>query len=221
MSDTVRVWLIDTAMPTTLLNRLDSLLDRAERGRADEMDTARRREFVIAHGVARVLTGRELGIAPDRVRWEIGEHGKPEVDGLRVSMSRSRGLALFAHTASRAVGVDLERVGDGLDFARAAARYYPEAEARHVAECPPGERPARFTGLLTRKEACVKAAGGRLFPGLRLPVHARAVVHQADGPYRVRDLPAPAGYAAAVALAGTDDYRVREHRWPLEGVAPW
>ncbi|WP_018681778.1 4'-phosphopantetheinyl transferase family protein [Actinokineospora enzanensis] len=220
-ADTVCVWLVDSALPPVLMSELAASLDEGERRRADEMDPLRRREFVAAHGAARLLTGRVLGMAPDRVRWRIGRHGKPEVDGLRVSLSRSSGLAMFACTARRAIGVDLQRVDEGLDVGRTADRYYPADEARHVADCPPHERPTRFTGLLTRKEACVKAAGGRLFPGLRLPVHGRAVVRQADGPYRVRDLPAPTGYAAAVALAGIDDYRVRAHRWPDEGVRPW
>lgn len=220
MMDEVSVWLVDSVLPQEVLDELHGHLDEGERERAAGSHPARRREFIAAHGAARVLTGRALGIAPGAVRWRIGRHGKPEVDGLRVSLSRSEGMAMVACTARRAIGVDLQWIDEGLDVARAAARYYPGDEARHVADCPPPHRPARFTGLLARKEACVKAAGGRLFPGLRLPVRERGVVHQADGPYRVRDLPAPTGYAAAVALAGEDDYLVREHRWPGQGVAP-
>ncbi|MBM7773723.1 4'-phosphopantetheinyl transferase [Actinokineospora baliensis] len=215
MMDTVTVWLVDSVLPQGVLDELHGYLDARERERAGELDPPRRREYVAAHGAARVLTGRALGIAPDRVRYRFGRHGKPEVDGLRMSLSRSEGLAMVACTADRAVGVDLQRVDEGMPVARTAARFYPGEEAAHVADCP-----VRFTDLLARKEACVKAAGGRLFPGLRLPVHGRRVVRQADGPYRVRDLPAPPGYAAAVALAGEDDYQVREHLWPGQGVAP-
>ena len=76
------------------------------------------------------------------------------------------------------------------------------------------DRPALLTSLLARKEACVKAAGGRLFPGLRRAVLDRDVLADTEGgPYRVRDLTAPAGFAAAVAVAGTAPYRVRAHRW--------
>ncbi|GAA3057610.1 hypothetical protein GCM10010484_57740 [Actinokineospora globicatena] len=220
MMDTVDVWLVDSVLPQGVLDELRGYLDDGELDRERRAHPEQRREFVAAHGVARLLAGQALGIAPRQVRWRIGRHGKPEVDGVRVSLSRSAGMAMVAHTPRRAVGVDLQWVDDGLDVARAAARYYPVHEARFVAECPPPRRPARFTGLLARKEACVKAAGGRLFPGLRLPVHERGVVHQADGPYRVRDLLAPSGYVAAVALAGEDDYLVREHLWAGQGVAP-
>ncbi|GLZ39772.1 4'-phosphopantetheinyl transferase superfamily protein [Actinokineospora sp. NBRC 105648] len=215
--DTVRVWLVDSALPAPELDRLAATLDPGERAKAAEMGARQRREYIAAHGAARAIVGRALGIEPARVRWTIGRHGKPEVDGLRMSLTRSFGLAMVACADRRAVGVDLQWVDDGLDIPRAATRFYPADEARHV-----GGSPARFTGLLARKEACVKAAGGRLFPGLRLPVHDRTVVWQADGPYRVRDIPAPRGYLAAVALAGTEDFEVREHRWcGLEEVAPW
>ncbi len=219
MMDEVAIWLVDSVLPQRVLVELHEHLDEDERARVAALPPERKAEFVAAHGVARVVAGQALGLAPRRVRWRFGPNGKPETDGVRVSLSRSGGLAVVARTATRAVGVDLQRVEPELDAARIAARFYPAAEARHVVDCPPGQRAARFTGLFARKEACVKAAGGRLFPGLRQSVSpggSGGVVRRADGPYRVRDLSAPTGFAAAVALAGEDDYRVREHRWPEE-----
>lgn len=202
----VDLWLVDTcpAAPS-----LAHTLDADERRRAAALDPARRAGFVAAHGVARAVAARALGIEPAEVRWRVGRHGKPEVGRVRVSLSRSAGRALVACTADRAVGVDLQEVGVA-DPARVARRFFPAVEARHV-----GDDRERYTRLFARKEACVKAAGGRLFPGLAVPV-LDPVAHRPEGPYRVRDVPAPPGCAAAVALAGAEDFHVREHRWPEE-----
>ena len=108
-----------------------------------------------------------------------------------------------------------------------AARYYPADEARFVAEARSDtQRAVRFTGLWSRKEACVKAAGGRLIPGLRWPARGvdpaggGVLVAGADGPYLVRDLLAPPGYHLAVALAGSAPFRVVRKDWqPLPDAA--
>ncbi|MGW5053880.1 4'-phosphopantetheinyl transferase family protein [Actinokineospora sp. NPDC004072] len=154
---------------------------------------------------ARAIAARAAGIAPEDVRWRIGPHGKPDAEHVRVSWSRSGRYALVACTDARAVGVDLQVV-DVAAPVRTARRFFAAVEARRVAA-----RPGDYTRLLVRKEAWVKAEGGRLFPRLRTPVLDPVV-----GGCRLHDLPAPPGYAAAVALAGTADFQVRAHRWPEE-----
>jgi 4'-phosphopantetheinyl transferase len=66
-----------------------------------------------------------------------------------------------------------------------------------------------------RKEACVKAAGLRLVQGLPVPVGGPddRVVRCDAGAYRVCDVAVPAGWRAAVALAGVRRYRVVGHAW--------
>ncbi|PWW52680.1 4'-phosphopantetheinyl transferase family protein [Actinokineospora spheciospongiae] len=208
----VHVWLVPD-LPDAVLDRLEGVLDPEERRRAAALDPPRRREFVAAHGAARAVVGRRLGLAPAEVRWRIGAHGKPEVPGVSVSLSRSAGVAMVALTRDRPLGVDLQRLLH-TDAVRTAERFFAAEEAHRVRAAAAAERPALLTRLLTRKEACVKAAGGRLFPGLRRAVLDRDMVGEADGGrYRVRDLTAPAGFAAAVAVGGTAPYRVRAHRW--------
>jgi 4'-phosphopantetheinyl transferase len=65
-------------------------------------------------------------------------------------------------------------------------------------------RANRFARLWVRKEAVVKAAGGRLWPNLKIPVRGRDVVDciEPPGTYRVAAVMVPDGYRAAVALAG-------------------
>jgi 4'-phosphopantetheinyl transferase len=149
--------------------------------------------------------------------------------GVHMNLSHSGGLAALAITRGRPVGVDLQRISPQMDAGRLASRYYPPAEARFVAAgVTPVARADRFVRLWTRKEACVKASGGRLSMGLRLPVRgsgraggaARSAAEilitdpggPLPGPYLVRDVPAPRGFRAAVAIEGAHAYPV-SRRW--------
>lgn len=251
-SGTVDVWLIRTDPPARVVAELAALLDEEERARADRLDPASRHRFVVAHGVVRVIAGRCLGSAPERIRWTRGRYGKPALAdpsaGLEVNLSHSGDLAAVAVSRGRPVGVDVQRSLPRLDAAAMSARYFPAVDARFVAEAgTEAERSDRFTRLWARKEACVKAAGGRLVDGLRLPVYrpgdasgrlragllvtdapVRAGLQVADAPdgpagpgarFRVRDLPVPPGFRAAVALLGGRPYRVRVRWWSEESDA--
>jgi hypothetical protein len=77
----------------------------------------------------------------------------------------------------------------------------------------PSQRSAAYGRMWVRKEACVKAAGGRLTQGLGLPVGVEpdnVVVEDRiaglGGPWRVADVRMPPGYAAAVALNGVEQF---------------
>ncbi|MGN9914524.1 4'-phosphopantetheinyl transferase family protein [Phytohabitans sp. LJ34] len=204
--DEVCVWLVRSPLPDAVLDRLAGLLDPRERDRAAALDPVGRRRFVAAHGAARVLVAERVGTAPRDVRWEYGPHGKPEVDGVRMSLSHSGDLAAVALTPARAVGVDVQRHTPGLDTRAMAVRYFPADEARLVTGA------AVFATLWARKEACVKATGGRLTQGLALPVAAGPVVR---GAYHVVDLPVPDGFAGAVALHGPEPLRVSTAWWSV------
>lgn len=261
-ADTVQVWLIPVDQPGAPLADLAGLLDPAEQARAAALTRPeQRRRYVAAHAAARLILAGRLGLPAERIRWQRGRYGKPELAGspappVRTSLSHSGEFALLAVTARRPVGVDLQRLPAHLDVARMAARYYPAAEARFVAAgADPAERAGRYARLWTRKEACVKAGGGRLTEGLRLPVHGTMARPRRDlggmpdpgrepgpggtpgtggdrpalvrdpggplpGPYLVGDLPAPAGFHAALALAGTGPYRVQRRDWPGPGGHP-
>ncbi|MGC4892338.1 4'-phosphopantetheinyl transferase family protein [Micromonospora sp. DT31] len=219
MRDTVRVWFIPVAVPPHEMARYRSVLDAAERARGARLDAGRLRDrFTVAHGALRVLAGQAVGTAPAALTWRPGRHGKPFLTGpgagLHTSLSYSGDLVAVALSADRPVGVDLEHVAPGGDPVSASARFFHPDEARHVAAAPDHDaRARRFTRLWVRKEALVKAAGGRLRPNLAVPVHGGDVVECADppGPHRLADLPSPAAFRAAVALAGDRPYTVRTY----------
>lgn len=221
----VHVWLIRADLPAPEIGGLTSVLDDDERRRAARhaLDDHRRR-FIAAHGVARVIIGHQLGVPAERIGWRRGPHGKPELTGTpgdaQVNMSHSGEMAMLAMTDGRRCGIDLQLLPDATQAIRLARRFFPAEETRFVASGElPTDRVHRFGLLWTRKEACVKATGGRLMPGLRLPVRGGVVRDPGGplpGPYAVCDLAAPERFMAAVALEGDAPYRVVRHWWPAE-----
>ncbi|WP_371483639.1 4'-phosphopantetheinyl transferase superfamily protein [Kitasatospora sp. NBC_00315] len=227
--DTVRLWLVPDQWPGAALAGLLAVLDPEERRRAEACRSADdRRRFVLAHGAVRHLVARRLGVAPEEIRWRRGPHGKPELagpfTGAEVNLSHSGSVAMVALCSSRRVGVDVQRVLPRLDATAMAERYFPPEEARFVRTADgPDSRAERFARLWARKEALVKAHGGRLTQGLRIPLldgGAGSTDHPADSwsrDYRVADVAAPPGYRAAVALSGTGAFRVTVGRWTWPG----
>ncbi|MFE6748504.1 4'-phosphopantetheinyl transferase family protein [Kitasatospora purpeofusca] len=216
-TDLIDVWLIPTDQPEPVVRALYELLDPAERARADGPDRRFGRRFTVAHGAVRLLAGARLGRDPARLVWRYGPHGKPGFDGLAVNHSASGALAAVALTEGRAVGVDVEEVRDARVAVRMARRYFPAAEAESVAADP--DPAGRFTVLWCRREACVKAYGGRLVQGFGLPLDGPSPLLLADpgalgpGPCRVEDVPAPGAFRAAVATVGAGPATVRRQIW--------
>jgi 4'-phosphopantetheinyl transferase len=212
----VRVWIVPTEVAPDTAAGYRDLLDDGERARAAAfLSPHARQRFTVAHGALRVLAGRELQARPAALTWIPGRYGKPELappwSGLHTSISHSGDMIAAAISSDRPVGVDIQQLVPGLDTVGLSARFFPPEEAAYVAAGRDASaRADGFAHLWTRKEAVVKAAGGRLWPNLRIPVLGRDVVTCAEpaGPHRVADVKAPASYRAAVALSGAAPFVV-------------
>jgi 4'-phosphopantetheinyl transferase len=233
VTDLARVWIVPVDLPPSVVARCRDVLDDGERARAAAFLSQRdRQQFTVAHGALRILAARELQATPSALRWDRGPYGKPALaapwSGLSTSLSHSADLIAVAIAAGRAVGVDIQHLVPGMDVVAMSTRFYPPAEAAHVAaDRDEGARAERFTRLWSRKEAVVKAAGGRLWPNLKIAVLGCDVVSgevvrcaEPAGPYRVADVPAPEGFRAAVALAGAAPFVARAVAWAGEVAAP-
>ncbi|MET9611875.1 4'-phosphopantetheinyl transferase family protein [Kitasatospora indigofera] len=232
--DPVDLWVIRTDQPAPVVHRLRQLLDRTELHRAGAgRDPERTDRFTVVHGVVRLLAAERLGVAPVDLAWRRGPHGKPEPvpDGsaagarLRLSWSASGALAVLALVEGRRVGADVEEIRDERVAARVAGRYFPDTDVRFVAAArSPGARAERFTRLWCRREAVVKAYGGRLAQGLGLPLAGPAPLWLPDtgplgpGPCWVRDVPVPGPFHAAVAVEGDRPFLVHRRRWTAAGL---
>ncbi|MEV4176372.1 4'-phosphopantetheinyl transferase superfamily protein [Nonomuraea sp. NPDC049709] len=188
------------------LDGLTSSLDDHERARAaDFSDAAARRRYIVSRAATRCVLGRRMGVRPGEVRIAIGRYGKPYLPSrpdVQWNLSHSGDLALLAVARGRSVGVDVEKVRPELDRAAFARRFLPTEDAGFV-----DGSPELFALLWARREACVKAAGGRLAQGLRLPVGGpspalvRDPVRILSGTWLVLDIPVPPGFRAAVAIS--------------------
>ena len=222
MTGLVRVWMVPVDVPPGTAARCAGVLDSSECARAADLASARdRQRYMVAHGALRILAAGELRTAPSALTWVPGRYGKPELappwSGLFTSLSHSAGMVAVAISTGRPVGIDIQHLTPGLDTVALAARFYPAAEAAYVAAGRDAiTRAGRFTRLWARKEAVVKAAGARLWSNLTIAVLQRDVVSCAEPPcsHRVADVAAPAGFRAAVALAGTGPFITQAAAWP-------
>lgn len=215
----VRLWCVSTQATARVTAHARELLPVQDRERMARLRAAADRDrFALSHAVLARCLGSLTGVAPTALRFAQGGDGKPELVGRgsgarpAFSLSHTAGLTLLAVTWGSAVGADVERVRP-VAAAKIARRYFPAEEAAAVAARPASTAPELFFRLWVRKEAGVKAWGGRLVQGLRTPVcptaHGRPgdfTTLGADGrSWRVRDLPGVAGpYLAAVAVAGEE-----------------
>jgi len=214
----IHIWRVRLDVRQSSFDRLNGALSESERDRAQRFRFDRlRQQFTIAHGALRFVLGRYLSIAPDRVRFAEGSHGKPEVaepaTTIRFNVSHSEALAVIAIADGRDVGVDIEAIRPVPELEEIAQRYFSDQEADALMHTAPGAREQNFFRIWTRKEAFIKAIGD----GLSFPLDSFAVSFRPDEASRLIHLrgdveearswqlhaftPAP-GFAGALAYCG-------------------
>ncbi|MEA1652629.1 4'-phosphopantetheinyl transferase superfamily protein [Nitrospirillum sp. BR 11164] len=202
--------------------RLWPLLDEGEQVRARRfVFEANRREYVAAHGLARLWLGRLLGRPPAALVFTpLTPQGKPGLVGAPVgldfNLSHTDGLVACAVTldAGTRIGVDVER-GDRRIGAEVATAMFAPEELAWLDARPAGRGGPDLVTFWTLKEAYIKALG----LGLSLPTDSFAMAPDAitpHGPALIRhdgSLPPgqacrlwrrdlPSGHAVAVAWMG-------------------
>jgi len=220
--DQVHVWWVDlTRLPAVDGARC---LDATELERAGRFRHERHRlQYVASHCAFRHLAGGYLGCPAAEVRItrqcaHCGDpaHGKPAVAApggdrhLEVNASHADGLGAVAVAwAPLVVGVDVERLRPGVDWS---------GVLRQVESDPPPSSDTDAFQRWTRVEAVTKAAGLGLAtrPSLR-PAGAAgwqaALVPGTAPTWQVCSLPAPEGYAAALAADRVPAAGVQVFTW--------
>jgi 4'-phosphopantetheinyl transferase len=213
-----KVW---WARPGDVRPEHDALLGDADLARRARLALpADRQRLTAGAAVARLVLGTALGTPPAELRIDRtcvscgAQHGRPRVldaEGLHFSVSHSGHCVVVAVLPGSPVGVDVEAVGHVPpdEVGDLACCALPDGEREHLARLPAVDQPRAFTVSWVRREAVFKATGQGLGvppDGLVLtPPSAPPRVLHRDGPEPVwlHDLPAPAGFVAALAGLGT------------------
>lgn len=169
--EAIDVWCALLDLPGEELAPLETTLAAEERARAGRLLIERERNrFVAARGLLRRILAAYLGARPEVLRFRYSVKGKPALEdrpaGLEFNLAHSHGLALYAVAWGRPVGVDVERIREGIDIEGIAGRFFSGREAEALRALPAGERTEAFFRCWTRKEALLKAWGEGLPFGL-------------------------------------------------------
>ncbi len=208
---------------------LRGVLTDEERARADRFLRRRHgRRFVVARAGLRQLLGRALGVAPEAVVFEYGEHGKPSLDprahadDVTFNLSHSHELAVLGLTRGAVIGADVERRRRIERAMKIAERFFSAAEKAALRALPEDERHEAFLLCWTCKEAYIKAIGEGLSRPLRTfdvefvgaPSLVRVEGHPAEpSTWQMRYADVGPDYLATVAVQGPiSAVEVLEHR---------
>jgi 4'-phosphopantetheinyl transferase len=168
----VHAWLADPAAAAdpAVEAACAALLAPDERERhAGHRVEARRREFLVAHALARTTLSRYQPVSAGAWRFAVGPHGRPEPAppcGLRFSLTHCDGLVACA-VAAGAVGLDAEPLRRAEQVLGLRERFCSEAELAALRGLAPDAQARRALLLWTLKEAYAKALGLGMTLGFR------------------------------------------------------
>jgi 4'-phosphopantetheinyl transferase len=221
-SQHVDIWRLSLDLPTDAVKSIESTLSADESARAArfhfEVDKNR---FIVAHGVLRKILGRYLHRDPAELTFSVNQYGKPALvnSTLEFNLSHSGDFALIAVTQGRKIGVDVERIRQGISSHVIAQQYFSKAEVAELQSLPIEQRESAFFTCWTRKEAYIKAQG----LGLALPLESFDVSLSPNEPavlratrpdpqesarWMLRSLDVDLNYAGAIAVEnGMLDFR--------------
>ncbi len=221
----VHAWCAPLEQETSRVDDFLRTLSVDEKERAGRFAFARdRKRFIVGRGVLRELLGRYLKLEPQQLVFSYGSKGKPSLAqercrtsahglDLRFNLSHSGGLALYAFTRGREIGVDIEQLRALEDAEQIARQNFSPGEVQVLRSLPSHQKLEGFFNCWSRKEAYIKATGD----GLSMPLdcfevslipgeRARFLRVQGDDAgaarWSLRALHAAPGYIAAVCLEG-------------------
>jgi 4'-phosphopantetheinyl transferase len=167
------------------------------------------RRFLAARSGVRLILSRYTGISADRLRFENGPAGKPELVGVALSfnLSHSDELAALAVARDGLIGIDIERTGRHDDLLDIARRFFAPGEVELLVRLSAGALQKAFYRIWTCHEALLKAVGRGLLSSdeieLTLNEDGSACVVRAppelEGDLNLNEIAPAAEYIGAVA----------------------
>jgi 4'-phosphopantetheinyl transferase len=218
----VQLWRVDVASLIGDERRWQEVLSIEEKTRAARFHSSPdRQRYTVSRAWLRIILGGYLSVDPRQLHFTYSSQEKPSLarpyldSGITFNLSHSGGVTLVALTRNRAVGVDVEQIRRNSDVEGIARRFFSPLEQGQLAALPAEEKVPAFFRCWTRKEAYIKATGD----GLSLPLDqfdvslekgstkallaTRPDASEAKQWY-LREVPAGAGYAAALCVRGQE-----------------
>jgi 4'-phosphopantetheinyl transferase len=229
----VHVWRAFLDQPASSGQRLAQTLAADEQLRAGRFRSERDRlHFSVGRGILRAILGRYLGLEPGQIRFQYSSLGKPALSETvgegRVcfNLAHSHGLAVYAFTREREIGIDVEYVRLMLDAEQIAARFFSSRESAQLRALPPEQQQVAFFNCWTRKEAYLKAQGHGLARPLNefdvslVPGEPARLLHIVGHPeeasrWFMQELKPAGGYVAALALPYVmgETWQLKQWQW--------
>ena len=225
--DEVHLWRADLEAVRSDELRWRELLSSDESTRASRFHFPRdRQRFVASRALLRTILAAYLTTGPNSLSFSYSKKEKPSLgssyasSGITFNVSHSAGIALFAFTRRRDIGVDVEQVRRDFDVDTIARRFFSTHEQSQLAALRPEERVDAFYRCWTRKEAYIKAMGD----GLSLPLSQFDVAlgdgepnallatrpdGSEAGRWLLQEVPGGSGYIAALCVRG-QDWKLRD-----------
>jgi 4'-phosphopantetheinyl transferase len=220
--DEVHLW--HAVLDEQAAESLKPILSDDEISRANRFHfTKDRNHFIVGRGLLRKLVAAYLGMDSAGLRFSYGEKGKPSLQerdaAINFNLAHSRGMAIYAFSRGRELGVDIEFIKEDLEAEKIAKRFFSPCEIQALQAVPAELRTHAFFNCWTRKEAYIKARG----EGLSMPLDEFDVSLSPGEPaallrnykdtgevsrWSMQSIAAAEGYVAALVVEG--------HNWRLK-----
>ncbi|HEK22121.1 4'-phosphopantetheinyl transferase family protein [Mucilaginibacter sp.] len=160
-ADEVHVWCKSISEGVEMLPVYRAPLNADELARAGKYFQLKdQQRFVVSRGMQRMVLGRYLNNAPDKLEFILGDNKKPKIahnssEPLFYNLSHAGDRILLA-VANSSVGVDVEYLDPDFEFKDILPENFSVEEAAYINETNSIER---FYKLWTRKEGFLKTIG--------------------------------------------------------------
>lgn len=228
--DEVHIWQASLDQSDSYVQYLEQVLSEDEQIRARRFYFERHNKyFIVGRGLLRMILGGYLHIEPCSLQFCYTSKGKPALTKLfgdsmiSFNLSHSHGVAVYAITYGRKIGIDIERIRPISYAERIADRFFSDNEKTVFRSLPDHQKLRGFFNCWTRKEAYLKAVGDGLAGSLDkfevtiTPGEQARLLHIEGEPqevsrWSIHDLAPGSGYAAALAVEG-HDWHIRFRQW--------
>jgi len=170
----VHIWYVGLDCSGLLLQQLTQTLSSDELARAIRFRFNKdKNRYIAARGFLRDILSHYLHTSAVEISFIYNPQGKPTLQDKQVNqnlmfnVSHSHGIALYAVTRKKNIGIDIEQIRNDLEYDKIATRFYSQQEISTLHSLPEHLKARAFYNCWTRKEAYLKARGEGLMTPLK------------------------------------------------------